>query len=203
LSLPRCLLADDHPALCAAVASFLDAAGFEVLGPAADGRRALELARAETPELALVDYRMPRLAGSELVRELRAASPETRVVVYTADADETTARAAFDAGACGLVLKEAPLADLVRALETVHGGRSYLDPAVMKDGAAAAAQRLTTRELEVLTLLAEGLQHEDIGRRLGISSETVRTHLRKACDRLGAATRTQAVATAVRQGLIG
>jgi DNA-binding NarL/FixJ family response regulator len=197
---PRCLLADDHPALCAAVSGYLAAAGFDVLGPVADGRRALELARAETPDVAVVDYRMPRLAGAELVRELRESSPATRVLVYTADADEATARAAFDAGASGLVLKEAPLADLVRALEVVLGGRSYLDPAVMQDGAPA---QLTTRELEVLTLLAEGLQHEDIGRRLGISSETVRTHLRKACDRLGAATRTQAVATAVRQGLIG
>jgi DNA-binding NarL/FixJ family response regulator len=202
MSEPRCLVADDHPALCAAVSSFLGAAGFDVVGPAADGRRALELARAASPELAVVDYRMPRLAGAELVRGLRAASPETRVVVYTADADETTARAAFEAGASGLVLKEAPLADLVRALETVRG-RSYLDSAVMKNGAATAAQRLTTRELEVLTLLAEGLPHEDIGRRLGIGSETVRTHLRKASDRLGAATRTHAVATALRQGLIG
>jgi DNA-binding NarL/FixJ family response regulator len=200
MSDPRCLLADDHPALCAAVHAYLTGAGFDVLGPVADGRRALELAREETPDLALVDYRMPRLAGAELVRELREVSPPTRIVVYTADADEHTARAAFDAGASGLVLKEAPLADLVRALEAVLGGRSYLDSAVMQDGAAA---RLTTRELEVLTLLAEGLQHEDIGRRLGISSETVRTHLRKACDRLGAATRTQAVATALRQGLIG
>jgi DNA-binding NarL/FixJ family response regulator len=200
MSDPRCLLADDHPALCAAVHAYLAGAGFDVLGPVADGRRALELAREETPDLALIDYRMPRLAGAELVRELREVSPATRIVVYTADADEHTARAAFDAGASGLVLKEAPLADLVRALEAVLGGRSYLDPAVMQDGAAA---RLTTRELEVLTLLAEGLQHEDIGRRLGISSETVRTHLRKACDRLGAATRTQAVATALRQGLIG
>jgi DNA-binding NarL/FixJ family response regulator len=199
MSAPRCLLADDHPALCAAVSAYLDAAGFAVVGPVADGRRALELARAETPELAVVDYRIPRLAGAELVRELRGASPETRVVVYTADADEAIARTVFDAGASGLVLKEAPLADLARALETVHGGRSYLDPAVTQNGAPA---QLTTRELEVLALLTEGLQHEDIGRRLGISSETVRTHLRKACDRLGAATRTQAVATALRLGLI-
>ena len=199
MSAPRCLLADDHPALCAAVSAYLDNAGFAVVGPVADGRRALELARAETPELAVVDYRIPRLAGAELVRELRGASPETRVVVYTADADEAIARTVFDAGASGLVLKEAPLADLARALETVHGGRSYLDPAVTQNGAPA---QLTTRELEVLALLTEGLQHEDIGRRLGISSETVRTHLRKACDRLGAATRTQAVATALREGLI-
>jgi DNA-binding NarL/FixJ family response regulator len=135
------------------------------------------------------------------VRELVAASPETRVVVYTADADETVARAVLDAGAVALVLKEAPLADLVRALEAALAGRSYLDPALATT-TSRAGTALTQRELDVLGLLAEGLQHEEIGRRLGISSETVRTHLRKASDRLGAATRTQAVATALRLGLI-
>jgi DNA-binding NarL/FixJ family response regulator len=122
------------------------------------------------------------------------------VIVYTADADQGVAHAVLAAGASGLVLKEAPLADLVRALEAVLAGGSYLDPAVAAEPDEPA--RLTTRELEVLTLVAEGLQHDEIGSRLGISSETVRTHLRKACDRLGAATRTQAVASALRSGLI-
>lgn len=196
---PRCLLADDHPALAAAVAAYLNENGFEVVGPAADGRRAVQLAEAEQPELALVDYRMPRLAGVELIEQLRAAAPETRIAVYTADADERVAQDALAAGAVALVLKEAPLADLVRALEAALAGASYLDPALAR---ADARGKLTRRELDVLGLLAEGLQHEEIGRRLGISSETVRTHLRKACDRLGASTRTQAVATALREGLI-
>lgn len=197
---PRCLLADDHPALVAAVGPYLADNGFTVVGPAADGRRALALAAEERPELALVDFRMPRLGGLDLVRALREAAPETRVVVYTADADQALARDALEAGAAALVLKEAPLSDIVRALETVLAGRSYLDPAL--GGASERALKLTQRELDVLELLSEGLQHEEIGRRLGISSETVRTHLRKASDRLGAATRTQAVATALRLGLI-
>jgi DNA-binding NarL/FixJ family response regulator len=197
---PRCLLADDHPALTAAVSAFLADSGFDVLGPAPDGRRAVLLAEAERPELALVDFRMPRLSGMELVAALREASPDTRIVVYTADADEAIARDVLEAGAVALVLKEAPLADLVRALEAALAGGSYLDPALARP--AAPGKALTQRELDVLALLAEGLQHEEIGRRLGISSETVRTHLRKACDRLGADTRTQAVATALRQGLI-
>jgi DNA-binding NarL/FixJ family response regulator len=197
---PRCLVADDHPALTSAVSSYLAENGFAVVGPASDGRRAVALTEEARPDLALVDYRMPRLAGEELVRALVAASPETRVVVYTADADEKVARAVLEAGAVALVLKEAPLADLVRALEAALAGRSYLDPALATTTRAGTA--LTQRELDVLGLLAEGLQHEEIGRRLGISSETVRTHLRKASDRLGAATRTQAVATALRLGLI-
>jgi DNA-binding NarL/FixJ family response regulator len=197
---PTCLLADDHPALTVAIASYLNENGFDVVGPVADGRRAVALAEKTTPELAVVDYRMPRLAGVELIRALHAVSPETRIAVYTADADETLAHGVLGAGAVAIVLKEAPLADLVRALEAALAGNSYIDPALAKP--AKPSGNLTQREIDVLCLLADGLQHEEIGRRLGISSETVRTHLRKASDRLGAATRTQAVATALRLGLI-
>ena len=197
---PKCLIADDHPALRSAVSAYLSHHGFEIVGPVSDGRRALALATEEQPELALVDFRMPRLAGVELVTKLREVSPETRVVVYTADADAQIAADVLAAGASGIVLKEAPLADLVRALAAALAGGTYLDPALAR--IAAPATRLTPRELDVLGLLAEGLPHEEIGRRLGIGSETVRTHLRKASHRLGATTRTQAVATALRLGLI-
>ena len=194
-----CLVADDHPALATAVVDFLAESGFATIGPAADGRRALALAAEHLPRLAVVDWRMPSLAGAALVRELRAASPETSIVVYTADADENVAREALAAGATGVVLKEAPLADLGRALASVELGRSYVDPGVLQGQTAA---ELTERELEVLTMIADGLSHEQIGDRLGIGSETVRTHMKKACTRLGASTRTQAVAAALRQGLI-
>jgi DNA-binding NarL/FixJ family response regulator len=197
---PRCLVADDHPALLSAVTSYLSENGFEVVGPANDGRRAVALAAETKPDLALVDYRMPRLSGIDLVRQIKEVSPDTVIAVYTADADQQMARDVMEAGAVALVLKEAPLADLVRALEAALAGGSYLDPALQRDGVPSG--KLTARELDVLRLLAEGLQHEEIGRRLGISSETVRTHLRKASDRLGATTRTQAVATALRLGLI-
>lgn len=197
---PRCLLADDHPALTVAVSAYLAENGFEVVGPAPDGRRAVALAKETQPELALIDYRMPRMSGIDLIHAIREASPKTRIAVYTAEADEQLATDVLAAGAVALVLKEAPLADLVRALESALTGGSYIDPALAKD--VQPHRKLTPRELDVLGLLAEGLQHEEIGRRLGISSETVRTHLRKACDRLDAATRTQAVATALRLGLI-
>lgn len=200
MSTTTCLLADDHPALVAAVSGFLGENGFDVVGPAADGHRAVTLAANTKPELALLDWRMPHLGGADLIRELLAASPETCVAIYTADGDAALAHEAFGAGASALVLKEAPLADLVRALESVLGGGSYLDPAVSREQSNTTS--LTKRELDVLGLLAQGFQHEEIGRRLGISSETVRTHLRKACDRLGSSTRTQAVATALRLGLI-
>lgn len=201
----RCLLADDHPALVVAISDFLENNGIQVAAVARDGAEAVTLAAAEAPDVALLDYRMPKLAGAELVARLAEEAPDMKVVVYTADAGEQLVREAIAAGASGVVLKEAPLVDLLRALESALAGRTYVDPALA--GQALLNPRgggtaLTTRERQVLELLAEGLSHDEIGGRLGISGETVRTHLQKASDRLGAGTRTQAVATALRLGFI-
>lgn len=200
----RCLVADDHPALLSAVVDYLEGENVTLVATAADGLQAVELAEREQPDVAVVDFRMPRLAGVELLTRLRDVAPNTRVVVYTAEADETLVRGAIGAGAAGVLLKESPLADLGRALAAASAGSTYLDPAVTGFGVGRASEGpvLTTRERQVLVLLAEGLTHEEIGARLSISAETVRTHVRKASDRLGAATRTQAVATALRLGLI-
>ena len=205
MSLPRCLIADDHPALLTAVSSYLEMNGFEVVGEAADGREALELVEATEPDVALVDFRMPRLGGLELVRRLHEAAPTLRILVYTADARDAEVAELLRAGAAGVVLKEAPLVDLVRGLSSVLEGRAYVDPAFAGLGLVGPTRRteLTAREAEVLGLLAEGLSYQSIGDRLAISSETVRTHVRKACERLNASTSTQAVATALRQRLIG
>jgi DNA-binding NarL/FixJ family response regulator len=200
----RCLVADDHPALLQAVSEFLEAAGFELVGSASDGERAVALARETRPDAAVVDFRMPRLGGVDLVARLREAAPETRIVVYTGDADDGVVRGALGAGASAILLKEAPLPDLIRALDAVLADSTYLDPALAGFAVNADTPRpvLTERETDVLALIAEGLSHEQIGARLSISPETVRTHVRKACARLNATTRTQAVATALRLGLI-
>jgi two-component system, NarL family, response regulator len=201
----RCLVADDHPAVLAAMSAFVEEHGFELLAPAADGKRAIELAAEERPDLAFVDYRMPRASGATLLQALKEASPETRLIVFTGQADEQLARAALAAGADAVVLKEAPLVDLARAVDLVLAGRVYVDPVLapsLLDDRPRSSSLLTKREKEVLTLLAQGLSHEEIGRRLSISDETVRTHVRKASARLNAATRTEAVATALRIGLI-
>jgi DNA-binding NarL/FixJ family response regulator len=201
----RCLLADDHPALVVAVRDFLEENGFTVVGPASDGEAAVRVAAAEQPELALVDYRMPGLNGRELLSRLADVAPQLRVLVYTAEAGDTLVQEALDRGAAGIVLKEAPMQDLVRALEAVRAGGTYVDPAlatVALDAMRNSRPTLTERERDVLEHLSRGKSHEQIGNALGISIETVRTHLRKACDKLGAATRTQAVAAALRMGLI-
>jgi DNA-binding NarL/FixJ family response regulator len=200
----RCLLADDHPALLTAVAGYLRGEGVALVGTAADGLQAVALAEQEQPDVAVVDFRMPRLAGLELLARLREVAPSARVLVYTAEADEMLVRGALGAGAAGVVLKESPLADLARALAVAASGSTYLDPAVagVGGGPSTPGPALTRREREVLSLLAEGLTHDEIGARLSISAETVRTHVRKASERLGATNRTQAVAMALRQGLI-
>ncbi len=201
----RCLLADDHPALVVALSDFLEKDGIDVVAVARDGAEAVALAVEHAPDVALVDYRMPKLGGAELVERIRAEAPGTKVIVYTAEMGDGLARDAIGAGASGIVLKEAPLVDVLRALEAATAGRTYVDPALA--GMALLKPRnggtvLTVRERQVLELLAEGLSHDEIGGRLGISGETVRTHLQKASERLGAGTRTQAVATALRLGFI-
>jgi DNA-binding NarL/FixJ family response regulator len=202
-----CLVADDHPAVVEAVADVLAAAGIRVTGKARDGDEALALIEAEPPEVALLDLRMPRLSGIEVARRLsRTDAAETAVILYTAFGDRALLTEALDAGARGFVLKEAPLAEVVRAVELVAGGRTYVDPVLagVLSSSAATGQMvtLTQRERDVLRLLADGMSNEEIGKELFISPETVRTHVRKAMSKLDADTRTQAVATALRQSLI-
>jgi len=201
---PTCVVADDHPALLGAVVSYLVASGFDVVGTAQDGAQACSVIQELQPDVALVDLRMPRVSGNTLVARLREESPRVRLLVYTADAEEKDVTAILSAGASGIVLKEAPLIDLIRALNSALEGRAYVDPglATAATSPPGRSRALTAREIDVLALLAEGLSYEQIGLRLTISGETVRTHVRKATDRLGAGTTTEAVATALRKRLI-
>lgn len=201
-----CVVADDHPAVVAAVRDVLQAAGLSVVGQARDGAEALAQIEARRPDVALVDVRMPKLGGIEVARRSAKVSPATAVVLYTAYGDRALLTEALDAGARGFVLKEAPLTDLARATELVASGGTYVDPVLAGNVASATMNdttaALTLREREVLRLLAEGFSNEEVGSRLFISPETVRTHVRKAMGKLGAGTRTQAVATAMRNSLI-
>ena len=200
-----CLIADDHPAVVDAVARYLDHHGIVVVDQAHDGPEALAKIGSHKPDIALIDLSMPGLQGVEVIRRARRTSPGTASIVYTGHATTPIVDEALDAGARGLVLKGAPLPDLVRALEVVASGSVYIDAAL---AAGLAARRstespeLSKREREILRLLSNGMTNEEIGKELFISPETVRTHVRRAVARLGAKTRTQAVATALRKGLI-
>ena len=201
-----CVVADDHPAVLEAVVEYLAQAGIDVVARAHDGEAALEQIEQRQPQVALVDVRMPRLGGIELTRRLQRSTPKTAVLLYTGYGDRALLTEALDAGVSGFVLKEAPMDDLLRAVKAVASGGTYVDPVLAGTLASSSVgnklPQLTHRERDVLRLLADGLSNEEIGKKLYISAETVRTHVRKAMDKLDADTRTQAVARALRDQLI-
>jgi DNA-binding NarL/FixJ family response regulator len=202
----RCLVADDHPAVLKAVTDYLTAEGVTVVAQARNGTEALAKLSTTEPQVAVVDLRMPDMTGTDVAREAAKVAPDVGVILYTGQADQSQLVDAVDAGARGFVLKEAPLAEVVRAVELVASGRTYVDPVLAGVLSSLAATEkmtnLTQRERDVLRLLADGMSNEEIGKALFISPETVRTHVRKAMAKLDADTRTQAVATALRQSLI-
>jgi DNA-binding NarL/FixJ family response regulator len=200
-----CVVADDHPAVLEAVAEFLTQSGIEIVARARDGEEALEKIEQRKPNVALVDIRMPKVGGIELARRAGRLVPGTAIVLYTGYGDRAQLTEALDAGVRGFVLKEAPMDDLIRALLSVASGGTYVDPVLagtLASSMGSKSPQLTQRERDVLRLLADGLSNEEIGKRLFISAETVRTHVRKAMDKLDADTRTQAVARALRDQLI-
>jgi DNA-binding NarL/FixJ family response regulator len=206
MSSTTCIVADDHPAMVEAVADMLAESGLSVVGRARNGEDALAKIEARQPDVALIDVRMPRLGGVDVARRAATSAPKTAIILYTAYGDRALLTEALDAGARGFVLKEAPLTDLARAVELVAQGGTYVDPVLASFLASSRTteklRTLTQRERDVLRLLADGHSNEEIGKRLFISPETVRTHVRKAMAKLDADTRTQAVATALRQSLI-
>jgi DNA-binding NarL/FixJ family response regulator len=198
-----CMLADDHPAVLDSISRVLMSQGFNVVAQARDGEDAVAAIEEKKPQVSIIDLRMPGMSGIEVARK---AAKLTAVILYTGYSDRTLLVEALDAGVRGFVLKEAPLADLGRAIETVARGDVYVDPVlagVLASGdATAGLSMLTQREREVLRLLADGMRNEEIGKNLHIAAETARAHIRNAMRKLDADTRTQAVAVALRLSLI-
>jgi DNA-binding NarL/FixJ family response regulator len=196
-----CLVADPHPIVAGALEGLLRSHGFEVIGPVGDGEAAVALAAHSSPALALVDWRLPRRGGVELVGSILRAAPAAAVVIYARDTEHGLVSDALQAGARGVVLKAAPTSEVIRALETLLEGGTYVDPR-LASLPATHADRPTPRELHTLRLLAQGLTTAQVAERLAISLETVRGHVKGAIRRLGASNRTQAIAIALRRGLI-
>ena len=200
------MIADDHPAIIASVSHLLEETGaYEVVGRASDGVEALSLIRSLTPDLALIDVNMPYLDGVELLRIIAGEDAPPRVVVYSGQSDPARAREALAAGASAFVLKGVALTELMRAVQAVADGGTYVDAeiaAALNGPRSERPPELTPREREVLRLLAEGLRGDEIAERLSISSLTVRTHVKHVMEKLKATTRTEAVAIALRRSLI-
>jgi DNA-binding NarL/FixJ family response regulator len=202
---PTCVVADDHPPVLDSISRYLDRQGYRVVGRASNGEEAVALVESQRPELALLDVRMPLVSGTNVLRRVARTTPQCSCVVYSGFGDAALLTEALDAGARGFVLKEAPLDGLVRALDTVAGGGMYIDPGLADAVISAIPARelgLTARERDVLRLLADGHSNESIGRELLIAPDTARAQLGAAMAKLGASTRTQAVAKALRDALI-
>jgi DNA-binding NarL/FixJ family response regulator len=197
-----CVVADDHPAVLDSLSRVIEGHGIRVVARVRDGEDAIQAIDEHRPVVAVIDLRMPGLSGMAVARRV---ADRTGVILYTGYSDGSLVAEALEAGVKGFVLKEAPLADVARAIQTVGRGGVYVDPVLA--GALAAAETgslklLSKREREVLRLLADGLRNEEIGSRLHIAAETARAHIRNAMRKLGAATRTHAVALALRQSII-
>ncbi|WP_460061366.1 response regulator [Streptomyces sp. YKOK-I1] len=210
----RVLLADDDPLLRTGVAVVLEAAGIEVVGEAGDGVRAVELCRELAPDLVLMDVRMPGHDGIEATARIVDAGLTTRVLVLTTFPDDEYVWRALRAGAHGFLLKRAAPERLVDAVRTVAAGHTLLDPLVTRPlvdrlvtgrGGTpddARLRHLTSRETEILRLVAEGLTNAELADRLGIAESTVKTHVKRILHKIGARDRAGAVAIAHRSGLV-
>jgi DNA-binding NarL/FixJ family response regulator len=205
-NIATCLVADDHPAVLDSVCRYLDRNRFDVVARATRGDDALALITREQPAIALLDVRMPALTGIEVARHASRCAPETRIVLFTGYGDRTMLEQALDAGARAFILKEAPMPELLRALTIVATGGTYVDPELARVLASAqtavALSPLTPREQQILGLVADGMTNDKAGEALGISPETIQSHVRNAMAKLDADTRTQAVATAFRRSLL-
>jgi len=205
----RVLLADDHAVVRAGICQFLEQADdIEVVAEADDGQEAMELIEEHHPDVAVLDIQMPKASGIEVTRWIRVHHREVVVLILTAFDDDPYVMAVLQAGANGYVLKTASPEEIIRAVRDVHAGNSALDAEIVQKIVTQVAsgiqdqtlEKLTGRELEVLTLVAKGYTNKAIGVQLGISDRTVQGHLAHIFSKLQSGSRTEAVMRAVSMG---
>jgi DNA-binding NarL/FixJ family response regulator len=210
----RVVVADDQRVVRDGLAMLIGMIdGFEVVGCASDGVEAVELCAQASPDVVLMDLRMPRMEGAEATQTIRAEHPGIEVLVLTTYADDEFLFPALRAGARGYLTKDASAEEIEQAIRAVAGGRTHLDQAVQErllravvDARPAAADasddELTPREIEVLRLIAAGLSNAEIARELVVSAATVKTHVNRVFAKTGARDRAQAVRYAYERGLV-
>ncbi|MBW3650501.1 MAG: response regulator transcription factor [Actinobacteria bacterium] len=207
----RVVLADDHRILREGLRRSLEAQGLDVVGEAADGEEAIELAEELRPDVVLMDLTMPVLDGVEATRRIRLRRPEVRVVVLTMHADEATMARALRVGADGYLVKDCSSDEIADTLRTVTAGETAVSPALAASmlaevhalpAASGAEEPVSKREEEVLQLIADGCSSAEVAEQLFISQKTVKNHLASIYHKLDARDRTQAVLRAVRMGIV-
>jgi DNA-binding NarL/FixJ family response regulator len=195
---------DDHPLLREGIAALInDQTDMRLVGGASTGREAIQRFREYRPDVTLMDLRLPDMSGIDAMIAIRAEFPDARIVMLTTFEGDVEIQRALEAGARGYLLKSMPPRDLLDGIRQVHAGRKRIPPEV----AAHLAEHysddaLTSREVEVLQHVAGGNRNRDIAERLTISEETVKVHVKHIMEKLGASDRTQAVAIAIRRGII-
>jgi DNA-binding NarL/FixJ family response regulator len=199
-----CLIVDDHEVVREGLRLSLSRApNIRVIGEAADGAAAVALAERRRPNVVIMDVRMPGLDGLQATKLISEKLPDTAVLIFTAYSERSLLGRGLDSGAKGYILKEAPHQTLLRAIEKVASGEGYVDPALMPAFLTKEKdEMLTSREREILQLLADGMSNADVAARLFISQETVKSHVRHILAKLEADTRTHAVAIALRDAII-
>jgi len=203
----RLLIVDDHPVVRTGLLGMLAGEDdFEVVGEARDGAEAVDRAAVLEPDVVLMDLRMPNLDGVSATEQIRARQPQTQVLVLTTYDTDSDILRALDVGAVGCLLKDAPREELFRAVRAAARGESVLAPAVlarlMGRMRAPAAEALSAREVEVLSLVARGAANKEVARSLFISETTVKTHLSHIFTKLGVDDRTAAVTVALNRGIL-
>lgn len=198
------LSVDDHPLMHEGIAALINnQADMALVSEASDGKSALQMFREHQPDVTLMDLRLPDMSGIEAMASILKEFPKARVIILTMFEGDVEIQRALKAGAQGYMLKTMPPKELIKIIRRVHAGKKYIPPEVAANLAEHFSNdALTPRETEVLAEIAEGNRNRDIAERLFISEETVKVHIKHIMDKLGANDRTQAVAIAIRRGII-
>jgi len=208
----RVLIVDDHPVVREGIGSMLKKeTDFRVVGEASNGLEALEKARELSPDVVLMDLRMPKMDGVEAISRIRAEKPDIKFIILTTYSDDEYIFKGIAAGARAYLLKDAPRDELFKAIRMVSRGESLIQPVVASrvldklaelSRKTPAADTLSDREIEVLRLMAGGESNKDIADHLSITQSTVKTHITSIFQKLNVTTRTEAVTNALKKGII-
>jgi DNA-binding NarL/FixJ family response regulator len=219
----RVLLVEDHEITRVGLRVALSGSGdIEIVGECADGEKAITLAHELAPSVVLMDIGLPIKSGVEATKEIKARTPQIRILMLTLHDSDDDVRAAFGAGADGYCLKDIPTPTLALAISSIAAGAVWLDPRIAKTflqfnqprgkyqfkiegegkGEDNQEAELTPRELEVLELLAQGLSNNEIAEKLFVSAQTVKTHVRHIMEKMAVSDRTQAAVRAIKKGLV-
>jgi DNA-binding NarL/FixJ family response regulator len=208
----KIVIVDDHPVVREGIGAMLKREpDFKIVGEASNGQEAIEKARELSPDVMLMDLRMPEVDGVEAITRIKAEKPDIKFIILTTYSDDEYIFRGIAAGARAYLLKDAPRDELFKAIRAVSRGESLIQPVVasrLLDRLAELSKKspsvdtLSDREVEVLNLMAKGVSNKDIADQLSITQSTVKTHITSIFQKLDVTTRTEAVTTALKRGII-